>query len=143
MPTLIKFSADLNHQELEQRMDVCESHQIDGYVACNTTSAQEGLTTSSARLREIGKGGLSGAPLFHKSLKIVRWLREMIGNEKPLVAVGGIDSSEKALKMLQAGASLLQIYTGLIYEGPALVSNINRKLAAFMKQNKLISIRKI
>jgi dihydroorotate dehydrogenase len=143
IPTLVKFSADLNHRELEQRVDVCEAYQIDGYVACNTSSTREGLNTSFARLREIGKGGLSGAPLFRKSLEIVGWLREMIVNEKPLIAAGGIDSFEKALKMLQAGASLLQIYTGLIYEGPALVSNINRKLAAFMKQNELISIRKI
>ncbi len=142
-PTLIKFSSDLNKKKLDSLMDVCESYQIDGYVACNTSSSREELSTPASRLQEIGGGGLSGAPLFHKSLQRVGWLRGKIGNEKPIIAVGGIDSFEKALKMLQAGATLLQIYTGLIYKGPGLVKSINRKLAAFAEREKMNSIYEI
>jgi dihydroorotate dehydrogenase len=133
-PTLIKFSSDLNKKELDSLLNVCESYPIDGYAACNTSSSRKGLSTSAARIQAIGKGGLSGAPLFHKSIKRVGWLREKVGNKKPIIAAGGIDSFEKALKMLQAGATLLQIYTGLIYKGPGLVKSINLKLAAYLKR---------
>lgn len=143
MPTLVKFSSDLSQSELEQQLGVCESCQIDGYVACNTSSSRDGLSTSTEKLQATGGGGLSGAPLFDKSFIIIGRLREMIGNEKPLIAAGGIDSFEKALKMLQNGANLLQIYTGLIYEGPGLVNRINRNLAKTMKKHNLNSVGEI
>jgi dihydroorotate dehydrogenase len=143
VPTLVKFSADLNRDELQELVEVCEALQIDGYAACNTSSSRENLLTGAARLKEIGDGGLSGIPIASQSLRIVKWLRSMIGDQKPIIGVGGIHSFETALHMLQAGANLLQVYTGLIYEGPALVKNINRELAAYMQENGLNTLKEI
>ncbi len=143
VPTLVKFSADLSRSELEELVEVCEAHPIDGYVACNTSSNRSNLATDAAALKAIGRGGLSGAPLTSKSVRIVKWLRSMIGGQKPIIGVGGIHSYETALQMLQAGANLLQAYTGLIYEGPALVKKINRSLAAYMQENGLNSLKEL
>lgn len=128
IPTLIKVSPDLGRPKLEQLVAVCEDHRIDGYVACNTSSSRRRLKTSAESLELIGSGGLSGEPLLPKSLHTVRWIRHAIGAHKPIIGVGGIHSFESALEMIKAGANLLQIYTGLVYEGPGLVKKINRGL---------------
>lgn len=143
IPTLIKFSPDLNRTELEQLIEVCERHQIDGYVACNTSSSHTGINTSTQTLKEIGKGGLSGAPLTPKSVKTIQWIRASIGRKKPIIGVGGINSFTTALQMIEAGANLLQIYTGLVYEGPALIKNINRKLVECMQKKEAKSLNEL
>ncbi len=125
-PTLVKFSVDTDRKTLEKLIAVCEDHMIDGFVATNTSSVRSGLNTPSGVLSSLGNGGLSGRAIAERSTEIIRWINEITGGNKPIIGVGGIDSAEAALEKLKAGASLLQLYTGLIYKGPGLVSDIKR-----------------
>lgn len=143
IPTLVKFSVDLERIELERLLDVCDRHRINGFVATNTSSRREGLLTAPERLSRIGEGGLSGRAISIKSTKIIKWIHEMTNGQKPIIGVGGIDSFESALEKLQVGADLLQIYTGLVYEGPGLVKKINKALDAFLEQEGIESVRQI
>lgn len=143
IPTLVKVSPDLGRPKLEELVAICEDYGIDGYVACNTSSSRRKLKADAETLESIGRGGLSGEPLLPKSINTVRWIREAIGNHKPIMGVGGIHSFETALEMLKAGASLLQIYTGLIYEGPGLIKRINRELDRYLLQNNCSSISEL
>lgn len=143
VPTLVKFSSDITPDTLRALVDICEAHGVEGYVACNTSSSRRNLKTDPERLEAIGAGGLSGAPLAAKSLRVVRWLREMVDERKLIIGVGGIRTFDSALAMLQAGANLLQIYTGLIYEGPGLVRQINRGLANHMRAQGLQSLKEL
>jgi len=140
VPSLIKFSSDLSRKELVNLLDICEKHRIHGYVASNTSSDRSDLKTDPSVLTQIGPGGLSGPPVFEKSLQLVKWINRETNGQKPIIGVGGIDSFERALTMLKAGASLLQIYTGLIYEGPSLVKTINRKLSKYLKARQADSL---
>lgn len=142
-PTLVKLSVDLNRKQLEQLVKVCEKHDISGYVASNTSSNRDNLKTSPKSLRAIGRGGLSGRAIHSKSTQIIGWLYKLIQGKKPIIGVGGIDGFEHALAKLKAGADLLQVYTGLIYEGPGLVKQINKKLTHFMAERDLTSIREL
>lgn len=127
-PTLVKFSVDTNKETLEKLVGICEKHSISGYVATNTSSNRSGLKTSDDQLQNIGPGGLSGAAISAQSTQVVSWLKEMLQGSKPIIGVGGIDSPESALEKMDAGADLLQIYTGLVYEGPGLVKSIKKEL---------------
>ncbi|MDZ7771923.1 MAG: quinone-dependent dihydroorotate dehydrogenase [Balneolaceae bacterium] len=142
-PTLVKFSSDLPRDELWRLVERCEDHRVNGYVAVNTTGSRMGLASDPERLSQIGRGGLSGRPLFSRSLRTVGWIREIAGDKKPIIGVGGIDSFEAAQAMLRAGADLLQIYTGLVYEGPGLVRRINRGLARYLREKSLNSPAKL
>ena len=142
VPTLVKFSPDLNQPTLEELVEVCEKHQIDGYVACNTSSDRTSLKTDLQRVNKIGAGGLSGSPLSSKSIRTVKWIRA-IATRKPIIGVGGIDSFEAAFEMMKAGANLLQIYTGLVYEGPALVKRINRQLVHYLQAHEMNSLKEL
>lgn len=142
-PTLVKFSPDLSAPEIERLITICEAHQIDGYVACNTSANRNGLSTDGQKVAAIGRGGLSGKPIFDKSLETVKQIRKCIGPDKPIIGVGGIRSFETALQMLQAGANLLQIYTGFVYEGPGLAKQINKRLDHHLKKHDLRSIKEI
>ncbi len=139
-PTLVKFSPDLSSGKLEYLIGICEDYDIDGYVACNTSSNRDNLKTDFQKPEQTGRGGLSGKPIFDKSMASVKQIREIIGPEKPVIGAGGIRSFETALKVLQAGANLLQIYTGLVYEGPGLVKKINKGLDKYLKDQNLTSI---
>lgn len=143
IPTLIKFSVDLDRYELERLLDVCENHRVNGYVATNTSTKREGLLSDPDLLNEIGEGGLSGRAISIKSTKIIKWIHELTNGQKPIIGAGGIDSFESALEKLQVGADLLQIYTGLIYEGPGLVKRINKSLNAFLEQEDINSVHQI
>jgi dihydroorotate dehydrogenase len=124
-PLFVKMSPDLTDTELVRLVQVCEQFQVAGYIVSNTSTKREGLHTPQVKLHEIGIGGLSGAPLFERSLKMIR----MIRNLQPtafIIGVGGVQSAASAYALLRAGASLLQVYTGLYYNGPALVKQINR-----------------
>ncbi len=114
-----------------------------GYVACNTSSDREGLSTEKSEIGKIGRGGLSGRPIANKSIRIIRWISEATNGQKPIIGVGGIDSYETAYQMILAGADLLQIYTGLIYEGPGLIKSINRKLVREIDQLGIKSIHQL
>lgn len=127
-PTLVKFSVDTDQQTLEKLIAVCQDYMIDGYVATNTSSARAGLNTSAERLRAIGNGGLSGRAIAKQSTQIIQWIYEISEGARPIIGVGGIDSAEAALEKLKAGASLVQIYTGMIYKGPGLVADIKKGL---------------
>lgn len=143
VPSLVKFSPDLSRDHLMELLDICENHRVHGYVISNTSSGREGLKTASSELKKIGKGGLSGPSLAPKSIDRIRWTSSAIKGQKPIIGVGGINSFETALKMLQAGADLLQIYTGLIYEGPGLLRRINRGLVNYLKRHELESIHQL
>ncbi|SHE65587.1 dihydroorotate oxidase A [Fodinibius roseus] len=140
VPTLIKFSSDLTKDQLMQLLQVCEAHQIPGYVACNTSSARDNLETPESELKKIGHGGLSGHPIASKSVRIIRWISEATRRQKPIIGVGGVDSFSTALQMMLAGADLLQLYTGLVYEGPGLVKSINRQFVKELKELNVDSI---
>lgn len=140
VPTLVKFSSDLERPLLERLVEVCEEHRVHGYVATNTSGLREGLASDDGLIKKIGRGGLSGRPLLPRSLRTVHWIREATQARKPIIGVGGIDSFEAALAMLRAGADLLQLYTGLVYEGPGLVKRINRGLARHLRGEELDSI---
>jgi len=101
---------------------------IDGVVATNTTVSREGLLTDKERVQAIGNGGLSGKPLTQRSTEIIRYLSQKTGGEMPIIGVGGIMSVDDALEKLNAGATLIQLYTGFIYEGPGFVKRINKAL---------------
>lgn len=142
-PLFVKFSVDLNRDELNGLIEICETLKMDGYVATNTSTSRKQLKTSADRLKKIGKGGLSGRPIAERSTTVIRWIYEIIGKSKPIIGVGGIDSPESALQKIKAGASLLQVYTGLIYEGPGLVRDINKFLVRYMKKRNLSSLQEI
>lgn len=128
-PILLKVSPDLSHQQLDEIIDYSLRSGIDGIVAGNTTRSRDGLTSISAeKIEEIGNGGMSGAPVHKKNLELVRYINEKSEGRLPIIGVGGIMSPEDAQAMLDAGASLVEIYSGFIYEGPELIKKIIKHL---------------
>lgn len=128
-PILLKVSPDLAHQQLDEIIDYCLRSGIDGIVAGNTTRSREGITSiSKEKIEAIGNGGMSGAPLHKKNLELVKYVHTRSEGKLPIIGVGGIMTPEQAKAMLDAGASLVEIYTGFVYEGPALIKNIIKHL---------------
>ena len=127
-PVLLKIAPDLTTGQLDDIVEILKATGIDGVIATNTTISREGLMTTTEELDRIGAGGLSGKPLTKKSTEIIRYLREKLGKDYPIIGVGGIMSAEDAIEKIDAGADLVQIYTGFIYEGPALIKQINERL---------------
>lgn len=127
-PLLVKVSPDIPHEELDEILNYCLISGIDGIVAGNTTTSREGLTTPREKVEKIGNGGLSGAPLFERSLALVRYIQDKTEGRLPVIGVGGIMNADQATQMLQAGASLIEICTGFVYEGPSAVKNILKNL---------------
>ena len=123
-PILLKVSPDLSTEQLDDIIDYCLRSGIDGIVAGNTTRSREGLTISAQKIEEIGNGGMSGAPVHKKNLELVRYIHTKSEGRLPIIGVGGIMSGEEAQAMMDAGASLVEIYSGFIYEGPGLVKKI-------------------
>ncbi|AXJ00631.1 dihydroorotate oxidase A [Cyclonatronum proteinivorum] len=128
VPFFIKFSADTSDSVLRELLMIAEEAQADGYVAVNTSVSRDGLATPNGELEAIGNGGLSGTPLAKTAADRIAYIRERTAPGKTLISVGGIDSPKEARKRLQAGADLIQIYTGLVYEGPQLPGTICREL---------------
>ena len=127
-PILLKVSPDLSKEQLDDIMDYCLRSGIDGIVAGNTTRSRDGLTISQEKIEKIGNGGMSGAPIHKKNLELVRYIHTKSEGKLPIIGVGGIMSEEQAKAMIEAGASLVEIYSGFIYEGPALVKRIIKSL---------------
>lgn len=127
-PVLLKISPDLNEQQLDETLEIVERLKLDGIVATNTTVSREGLKTPAEKIRAIGDGGMSGAPITARSLEVIRYIHQKSEGKLPIIAVGGIMCVQDALNMLDAGATLIQIYTGFIYEGPGLARRINRAI---------------
>lgn len=128
-PILLKLSPDIPLEQLDEIIDLVLISGLDGVIATNTTQSREELTTDKEEINRIGNGGLSGAPLFEKTLERVKYISKKTEGQLPIIAVGGIMTPEQASQMLKAGASLIQIYTGLIYNGPGFVKKINKYLA--------------
>ncbi len=127
-PIFLKLGPDQSEEAIALVAKATLEMGIDGFVLCNTTTSREGLRSDSEEIEAIGNGGLSGQPLYERSLAHITALREAVGRGVPIVAVGGIFTGPDALAMLQAGASVVEIYTGFIYEGPKAARNINRYL---------------
>src|SRR6478736_7328321 len=123
-PILLKIAPDLTDEQLYDIIDIIKETKIAGVIATNTTISREGL--ESENKEEMG--GLSGKPLTKRSTEVIRFLSEKSNKAFPIIGVGGIHSAEDALEKLEAGASLVQLYTGFIYEGPALIKKINQKI---------------
>lgn len=127
-PILLKIAPDLTDTQLDDIIDIVNTTRIAGVIATNTTISREGLITAQSRIESIGAGGLSGKPLTKRSTEVIRYLKQKSNNAFPVIGVGGIHSAEDALEKLEAGADLIQLYTGFIYEGPALITRINQAL---------------
>ena len=127
-PILLKIAPDLNTGQLDEIIDLVAETKIDGIVATNTSTNREGLRTSTERLNEIGNGGLSGKPIKERSTKVIKYLHDKSGGTFPIIGVGGIHSAKDAMEKLDAGATLLQLYTGFIYEGTELINEINLEI---------------
>jgi dihydroorotate dehydrogenase len=128
VPTLVKFSVDTDKETLKKLVSICENFEVDGYVATNTSSLRDNLNTSASTLKEIGNGGLSGAAISLKSDKVISQLYEILKGSKPIIGVGGIHDVESAQRKIDLGANLLQVYTGLVYEGPGLIKNLKENV---------------
>jgi len=125
-PILLKIAPDLSDAQLDDILDIVQHTGIAGVIATNTTTNRANLATPVTELDAIGAGGLSGKPLKNRSTEVIRYLHQQSGGKLFIIGVGGIASAEDALEKIAAGASLVQIYTGLIYEGPGLVNRIKR-----------------
>ncbi|UPQ74816.1 quinone-dependent dihydroorotate dehydrogenase [Chryseobacterium nepalense] len=127
-PILLKIAPDLNNNQLDEIIDLIAETKIDGIVVSNTSVNREGLKTSPEVLAQIGNGGLSGKPIRERSTKMIKYLSDKSNRSFPIIGVGGIHSAKDALEKLDAGATLVQLYTGFIYEGPELINDINKAL---------------
>jgi dihydroorotate dehydrogenase len=127
-PILLKIAPDLNNNQLDEIIELVKNTKLDGVIASNTSTDRSGLKASDSQLEAIGNGGLSGQPIKAKSTKVIKYLSEKSNKAFPIIGVGGIHSAEDALEKLEAGADLLQIYTGFIYEGPSLIKAINKAI---------------
>ncbi|MBN8577157.1 MAG: quinone-dependent dihydroorotate dehydrogenase [Cytophagales bacterium] len=127
-PVLLKIAPDLNEAQLNDVIDILKETKTDGVIATNTTISRAGLATAAEEVLTIGNGGLSGKPLTTRATEVIAYLRAHLGADFPIIGVGGIMSAQDALEKLKAGADLVQIYTGFIYEGPGLVKAINSSI---------------
>ena len=127
-PILLKIAPDLSESQLDDIIEIVIKSGIQGVIATNTTIVRDTLQTDSVEIASIGAGGLSGKPLFVRSMEVVKYLKTHSKGRFTIIGVGGILSAEHAQKMISAGADLIQIYTGLIYKGPALIREINNVL---------------
>lgn len=127
-PILLKIAPDLENSQLDDIVEIVKETGLDGVVATNTTISRASLKTSKNRLDLIGNGGLSGKPLKDRSTEVIRYLSKKSNKSFVIIGVGGINSAADALEKINAGADLLQIYSGFIYEGPSLVKKINMEL---------------
>jgi dihydroorotate dehydrogenase len=127
-PLLLKIAPDLTDAQLDDIIALSTELQLDGLVATNTTIDRRGLYTNEEKIEAIGMGGLSGKPLTNRSTDVVRYLAKGLNGQIPIIASGGIFTAEDASNKLNAGASLVQVWTGFVYEGPAIVKNICSKL---------------
>ena len=123
-PILIKISPDLSKEKILEILEVIDTNNIDGIIATNTTIDYPNLKSKNKN----ETGGLSGAPLYDKSNEVISFISKKTSGKLPIIGVGGISTPEQAVKKIEAGAHLIQLYTGIIYEGPGIVRKINKKL---------------
>jgi dihydroorotate dehydrogenase len=133
-PILLKIAPDLTNEQLDDIIEIVNETKIDGVIATNTTISREKLKASKEKLESIGAGGVSGKPLTKRSTEVIAYLHNKSNGSFPIVGVGGIHTAEDALEKLTAGASLVQVYTGFIYEGPEIVKKINNGILESMNK---------
>lgn len=146
VPVLVKLSPAVSDRVIydslvEEIVAVSLEYDVAGFVATNTASDREGLRTPEDTLARIGQGGLSGAPIAGRSTRLIRYLYQKTGGRLPIIGVGGIMSAEDAYRKIRAGASLVELYTGLVYEGPGLVRRIKEGLVALLQEDGIGTIR--
>lgn len=129
-PLLVKLAPDLSKQAISELLAVCAEHTVAGVIATNTTISRDGVRDAPASVT-AENGGLSGRPLATNARNIVQFISRETGGRLPIIGVGGIFGPADALRMLDAGASLLQVYTGLVYEGPGMIRRINRAILRY------------
>jgi dihydroorotate dehydrogenase len=125
---LLKIAPDLTNEQLDDIVEIVKDTKIDGVIATNTTIDRSSLKTDSSKVEALGAGGLSGKPLTTRSVEVVKYLSDKSNKAFPIIGVGGIHTGKDAVEILKAGASLVQVYTGFIYEGPGIVKNINKEI---------------
>lgn len=133
-PILLKIAPDLTDGQLDDIIDIVKETQIDGVIATNTTIDRSKLITSKSEVETIGAGGVSGKVLGERSTEVIRYLHQKSNGAFPIVGVGGIFSAKDAIEKLEAGASLVQVYSGMIYEGPSLIKKIKKGLLAYFSR---------
>jgi dihydroorotate dehydrogenase len=136
-PVVVKLAPDIAEADLEPTVRVLLDRSVDGIAVSNTTLARDGLSESALAKEQ---GGLSGRPLFHRSTVMLARVYRLTGGRVPLIGIGGIDSGATAIAKLEAGATLLQLYTGLVYEGPGLPARIKREMVARLEREGLARI---
>lgn len=127
-PVLLKVSPDLNNKQLDEVIEIVNETKIEGVVATNTSVSRNTLTTDTKKIEQIGNGGLSGKPIRKRATEVIRYLSEKSNKAFPIIGVGGIFTPEDAIEKLDAGADLVQVYSGFIYEGPFIARKINQAL---------------
>ncbi len=127
-PLLLKIAPDLTDGQLDDILDIAKATQLDGVIATNTTISRDGLVTEPKILEEIGAGGLSGMPVKNRSTAVIKYLHQKSNGTLTIIGVGGITSPADALEKLNAGATLVQVYSGLVYAGPTLIKHINQAI---------------
>ena len=126
-PLLLKIAPDLSDDQLINILNICDDTQLDGLIATNTTLSRNPLEEPPESIKKIGAGGLSGLPLADRSTEVIRFLRSK--NKKiPIIGVGGIGDVSRALEKIDAGANMIQIYSGFVFKGPSLIKKINEAL---------------
>ncbi len=127
-PLLLKISPDLNESQLDDTIEVIRKAKFNGIIATNTTVTRDNLNTCKEKVQKIGNGGLSGKPIYDRSNHVISYLHKKTNGTLPIIGVGGINSADDAINKLKAGATLVQVYTGFIYDGPFLAKRINKKI---------------
>ncbi|MCY4206203.1 MAG: quinone-dependent dihydroorotate dehydrogenase [Bacteroidetes bacterium] len=145
VPILLKLSPldsskVIYDSQAESILETAVKHGVSGFVVSNTAKDRQELVTDSKLLDTIGPGGLSGPPIFQRAVQMIRYVRSCVGADYPIIGVGGITSAEDAYQMIRAGASLVQIYTALVYEGPMIVQTMKRDLAQLLKSDGHVSV---
>tara|TARA_B110000285_G_scaffold225681_1_gene284291 strand:+ start:3679 stop:4764 length:1086 start_codon:yes stop_codon:yes gene_type:complete len=133
-PILLKIAPDLTNEQLDDIIEIIQDVNLDGVIASNTTISRDDLKSADALVESIGAGGLSGKPVKNRSTEVIRYLSEKSNKAFPIIGVGGIHSAEDAIEKIKAGADLIQLYTGFIYEGPGLVKKINKAILEGQKK---------
>ncbi len=134
VPLLVKIAPDLADEDVDAVADLALNLGLDGIIATNTTIRRDGLRSDASDVERCGAGGLSGPPVHERSLEVLKRLRARVGDRLVLISVGGIETAEQAWERIQAGATLVQIYTAFIYEGPLLPSRLAKGVAELARQ---------
>jgi dihydroorotate dehydrogenase len=142
-PVLLKFSNDVPFDTLEKLVQVSLASGVSGFVIGNTSVQRTDLKSSPEVLEKTGKGGLSGAPVFQRALERVRFVYSVSEGRVPVVGVGGVETGEQALQMFKAGASLIELYTALVYRGPYVVHSILEDVERYLVKNSILTLREI